>query len=96
VAPFLREDSSGVHLSVKLQPRAASNEIGTPLGKELKIRVTAPPVDSAANQALLDLLAKRLRCPSRSLRLVRGHTSRHKIVLIQNITASEIERRLLT
>ena len=48
-ASFLRETSGGTLLSVKLQPRASANEIGVPLGDELKIKVTAPPVDAAAN-----------------------------------------------
>jgi hypothetical protein len=48
---FLHAQSDGVLLSVKLQPCASKNEIGGPLGGELKIRVTAPPVDAAANEA---------------------------------------------
>jgi uncharacterized protein YggU (UPF0235/DUF167 family) len=45
VESFLREKADGVLLSIKLQPRASANEIGEPLGDELKIKVTAPPVD---------------------------------------------------
>ena len=60
--PFLRETSGGTLLSVKLQPRASQNKIGEPLGDELKIKVTAPPVDAAANQALIELLAEKLGC----------------------------------
>ena len=48
---FLRAQPDGVLLSVKLQPRASANEIGGPLGAELRIKVTAPPVDAAANEA---------------------------------------------
>ena len=61
----MRETSGGTLLSVKLQPRASRNEIGEPLGDELKIKVTAPPVDSAANQALIEFLAETLKCPAR-------------------------------
>ena len=50
-------------MSVKLQPRASKNEIGGPLGDELKIKVTAPPVDAAANEALVKFLAEKLDCP---------------------------------
>ena len=49
---FIQVESDGVLLSVKLQPRASRQEICGPLGDELRIKVTAPPVDSAANQAL--------------------------------------------
>src|SRR6266705_5523370 len=54
---FLRAQPEGTLLSVKLQPRASKNEIGEPLGDELRIKVTAPPVDAAANQALVEFLA---------------------------------------
>ena len=57
---FLRLNADGLLLSVRLQPRASANEIGEALGNELKIRVTAPPVDSAANEALVRLLADKL------------------------------------
>ena len=57
---FLRVQADGVLLSVKLQPRASANEIGEALGSELRIKVTAPPVDAAANEALVKLLAQRL------------------------------------
>ena len=51
---------------------------GEPLGDELKIKVTAPPVDAAANQALIELLAEKLDCPRGRVELIRGQTSRHK------------------
>jgi uncharacterized protein (TIGR00251 family) len=81
-ATFLRETSGGTLLSVKLQPRASKNEIGEPLGDELKIKVTAPPVDAAANQALIELLADKLGCPRGKVELIRGQTSRHKTLML--------------
>jgi hypothetical protein len=81
-ARFLKETAGGTLLSVKLQPRASKNEIGEPLGDELKIKVTAPPVDAAANQALVELLAETLSCPRGRVELIRGHTSRRKTVLL--------------
>ena len=74
-------------LSVKLQPRASANEIGEPLANELRIKVTAPPVDSAANEALVRFLADTLDCPRNRIELVRGHKSRHKILKLHGITA---------
>src|SRR5260221_5964954 len=59
---FLQIQKDGVCLAVKVQPRAPKNEIGQPLGNELKIKVTAPPVDSAANDALLRFVAEKLDC----------------------------------
>jgi uncharacterized protein len=77
---YLRAQPDGLLLAVKLQPRASTNEIVGPLGNELRIKVTAPPVDAAANEALLRLLAERLDCPRGCVELVRGHTSRHKTI----------------
>lgn len=84
---FLRAESDGVMLSVKLQPRASANEIGESLGNELRIKVTAPPVDSAANEALIRLLAETLDCPRNRVELVRGNTSRHKVLKLHGISA---------
>ncbi len=91
---FLRLEADGVMLSVKLQPRASANEVGEALGNELRMKVTAPPVDAAANQALLRLLAETLDCPRNRIELVRGHTSRHKTVKIYGVSAEDILAKL--
>jgi uncharacterized protein (TIGR00251 family) len=83
---FLRVEPDGVMLSVKLQPRASASEIGEPLANELRIKVTAPPVDSAANEALVRLLAETLDCPRNRIELIRGNTSRHKVLKLHGIT----------
>lgn len=92
---FLHEETGGVLLSVKLQPRASANEIGEPLGDELKIKVTAPPVDSAANQALVEFLAEKLQCARNRIEIIRGHKSRHKILQLHGFTVGEIKNLLL-
>jgi uncharacterized protein len=91
---WMRVQADAVMLSIKLQPRAAKNEIGPALGAELKIKVTAPPVDAAANEALVRLLAETLNCPRGAVRLVRGHTARHKAVLVTGLAPQEILQRL--
>jgi uncharacterized protein (TIGR00251 family) len=92
--PFLREQADGVILSIKLQPRASRNEIGEPLGEELKIKVTAPPVDSAANEALIKLFAAKLDCSKSKVELIRGQTARHKTLRIHGLTAAQVLERL--
>ncbi len=87
---FLHAQPDSTLLSVKLQPRASKNEIGDPLGSELKIKVTAPPVDAAANQALIELLAEELNCPRGRVELIRGHTSRHKTIKLHGFTPEEV------
>jgi uncharacterized protein (TIGR00251 family) len=91
---FLRAQPDGVLLAIKLQPRASKNEIGAPLGDELKIKVTAPPVDAAANQALIELLAEKLDCARGRVELIRGQTSRHKTVKLHGFTPEEVIQKL--
>ena len=91
---FLRDTSGGTLLSVKLQPRDSKNEIGDPLGEELKIKVTAPPVDAAANEALLKFLAGKLDCARNRVELLRGHTSRHKTLKLHGFQPVEILQKL--
>jgi uncharacterized protein len=91
---YLRVQPDGVLLSIKLQPRASANEIGEALGDELRIKVTAPPVDAAANEALVRLLADELDCPRNRVELIRGHTSRHKTVKLHGLSAEAVLRQL--
>src|SRR3989454_10451116 len=91
---YLRAAADGVFLSVKLQPRASANEIGEPLGDELRIKVTAPPVDAAANEALVRLLAERLNWPRSKVELIRGKTSRHKVVKLYGLSLEEVTAKL--
>ena len=82
---YLRADSDGVMLSVKVQPRASANQVADAVGNELRIKVTAPPVDSAANEALIRFLSETLDCGRNRIELVRGHTSRHKLLKIRGL-----------
>src|SRR3954463_2631619 len=92
--PYLRTASDGVWLSIKLQPRASANEIGEAMGNELRVKVTAPPVDSAANEALVRFLAETLDCGRNRVELVRGQTSRHKTIRVFGMTAEEVVKRI--
>jgi uncharacterized protein (TIGR00251 family) len=91
---FLKADKDGVLMFVKVQPRASRNEIGEVLGNELKIKVAAPPVDSAANEELVRFLAGMLDCSKGSVLLVRGAASRHKQLRITGLSIESIIARL--
>src|SRR5882672_1775780 len=91
---FLQVQPDGLWLAVKVQPRASVNEVGEPLGNELRVKVTAPPVDSAANEAVLRLLAERLDCARNQVELVRGKASRHKVIKVHGLSASSVVARL--
>jgi uncharacterized protein len=89
---FLSVQPDGVSLAIKLQPRASANEIvpHRGIGVELRVKVTAPPVDAAANDALIRLLAERFDCPRSCVEILRGHTSRHKIIKLQGLSADAV------
>lgn len=95
IPAFLRVEKDGVMLSVKIQPRASANEIAEPLGNEIRIKVTAPPVDSAANEALVRLLAETLDCPRNRIELTRGNTSRHKVLKLHGFSAETALAKLV-
>jgi uncharacterized protein len=82
-----------MRINVRVIPRSSRNSIErTPGG--LRMRLTAPPVDGAANDALVSLLAERLGIAKRDISVVHGATSRQKIVEVNGITAAELEQRL--
>jgi uncharacterized protein (TIGR00251 family) len=81
-------------LSVRIQPRASRNGIVLREGGGIKIRLTAPPVDNAANEALVRYLAETLSVSRSQVEIVTGHTSRDKIVRVSGIGQEEAERVL--
>jgi uncharacterized protein len=91
---FATLQPGGVCLSLKVQPRASKNQIGEAVGNELKIRITAPPVDSAANDALIVFLAQVFDCPRSALRLIRGHASRHKKIMVSGMNLEAVLGKL--
>jgi uncharacterized protein (TIGR00251 family) len=69
-------------LAVRVQPRASKNEVVGWQGQLLKVRLTAPPVDGAANTALIEYLAKALGLPKARVALIKGQTGREKMLEI--------------
>lgn len=69
-----------VKYRIKVIPRASRNEV-IPLGAgELKVKLTAPPVDGKANEALIDLLATYFQVKPKAIRLLQGSSSRNKLI----------------
>lgn len=93
-ALFLRETAEGVILSIKVQPRACRTAVLSVLGSDLKIAIAAPPVDSAANEALLRFLSEALECPRNSVHLLRGHASRRKTILVKGLAPAWVVQKL--
>lgn len=77
-------------LTIKVQPRASQNCVDGQYGDALKVRVSAPPVDSAANEAVVLLLSNVFNCSRNQIIMLRGHTSKTKQVLIQRMDLHEL------
>jgi uncharacterized protein len=85
---------ASVRITVYVQPRASKTEVAGMHGDALKIRLTAPPVDNAANTALIDFIAAKLGIPKSSVRLASGATARRKIVEITGVTLAAVTTAL--
>lgn len=81
---------ASIRVRVHVQPRASRSEVVGLHGTALKVRLHAPPVDGAANEELVLLLAERLGVPKRAVRIVAGETARAKVVEIDGTTESAI------
>jgi len=85
---------SHTRITVRLTPRASREEIAGERDGAILVRVTAPPVDGAANEGLVRLLAKRLRVPKSAVAIVSGETSRTKVVEIAGLDEAGIRSGL--
>jgi uncharacterized protein (TIGR00251 family) len=88
--------NASTRLELRVVPGARRPGVVGRHGAAWKIKVTAPPEDGRANQAMLGLLADTLRLPRRAISIVSGHGSRDKVVACDGLTAAEIEARLRT
>jgi uncharacterized protein (TIGR00251 family) len=70
-------------LRILVQPRASRSEIVGPHGDALKVRLAAPPVDGAANEELVRLLAREYKVPKSAIEIVAGLSSRRKTIRIR-------------
>ncbi len=81
-------------IRVRLQPRARRNEIAGVRGGVVVVRVTAPPVEGRANEALRRVIARRARVAKGRVEIVRGTRSRDKVVRVQGLDEVSLKRRL--
>ena len=86
----ITEKDGAVSFAVRVQPRASRDEIAGEWQHELKIRLTAPPVDDRANEALRRLLSARLKVPLSAVRIAAGERSRTKRVEVRGVTAGAV------
>lgn len=81
-------------LAIKVIPNAPRSEIVGWLGDTLKVKVHAPPVEGRANDELCTFLAETLGLPRRSVTLLRGDTSRQKLVRLDGLSLAEVRSKL--
>ena len=81
-------------LALRVQPRSRSDEIAGERAGALLVRVTAPPVDGKANEAVRKLVSKRLGVPVNRISVVRGKSSRDKLIEVDGIGDAELRRAL--
>ena len=81
-------------IAVKAIPNAPRSEVIGWLGEALKIKVHAPPVEGRANEVLCEFLADSLGLPRRAVTVLRGDTSRQKVIRIAGLTLAETKAKL--
>jgi uncharacterized protein (TIGR00251 family) len=90
----VEEREGSVRFTVRAQPRASRTEIAGAYGDSVKIRLTAPPVEGAANAELIAFLAKKLGVPKSAVRVVKGERGREKVVEVDGRSAEDVGARL--
>jgi uncharacterized protein len=92
--PFLTILENGLLLSVYVQPRASKNQVCGIQGEELKIRLTSPPVDGAANKLCREFVADLFDVSESSVEIISGKTSRHKRLRILGNHPGQFSRHI--
>lgn len=87
---------SGIRFSAVIQPRSSQNEISGIHNNSLKIRLTSPPVDGAANKTCIKFLAKWLGVSPSKIRIVAGLSNKNKTIEIDDIDESAFRNKLTT
>ena len=91
----IQESDNAIRVEVKIQPRSSRNQIVGEQDGVLKIKLTAPPVEGEANQALIDFLARQLlKIPRKNVILLRGDTARNKLIEIKGISKKEFLNKI--
>ena len=85
-----KEKAGSVIFDVRVVPRASKSEIVGEYNGALKIRIASPPVDGAANEELIKVLAKQFGVAKSAVEIINGQTSKIKQILLRNITGEKL------
>ena len=86
----------GTLLKIYLHPKSSKNEVVGPYRDGIKVKVTAPPIEGKANEALIRFLAKELGISSSSIEIIKGHHSHEKTLRIEGNFDQELVKELRT
>jgi uncharacterized protein (TIGR00251 family) len=93
--PTFKDAKSGTAISVKVIPRAKKNEVAGLMGDgSVRIRITAPPVEGAANQALVEFLSQLMNIHKNQIEIVAGLSSERKLITLVGISPQSVEEIL--
>lgn len=84
-----------VEISVQVRPNAAKNEVTGIIDGVWQIRVAAPPVKGKANKELIAFLSRLLGVSKSQIDIIKGHTTRNKLIAIDGLSQEDIKKRLL-
>ncbi|MFV8256518.1 DUF167 domain-containing protein [Bdellovibrio bacteriovorus] len=91
---MIEATKGGARLHLFIQPKSSKNEVVGPHNGEIKIKLTAPPVDGKANECLIEFLSDLFDIPKRDVHLIKGETGRHKVVELTGLDAEKIREAL--
>lgn len=91
---MIHPTATGVEIDVRVIPRAGRSTVAGERDGRVLVRLSAPPVDGAANDALIEFLASQLDCAKRQVRIVSGEKSRSKRVSVTGVSAATVKLRL--
>lgn len=83
-----------ITFAVRVQPRASHSAIAGEIDGALKVRLTAPPVEGAANEELIRFLSKLFGVPRQQIVIASGATARNKIIRVTDLTADDFLKAL--
>lgn len=90
----IRAVENGVTISLRVQPRSPRTRVDGVYDGALRLRVSAPPVDGAANTAIVDFLRKQLKVRKSDVEIIQGETSRQKVVFVAGVNADDARKAL--
>lgn len=81
-----KKTKNGISIDIKVEPRSSQKSIaGVMDNNVLKVKLTSPPVEGAANEQLIELLAEELKIKKSQIKVIRGHASKRKVVEISGV-----------